>query len=49
MAIEVPDNMAGLDSEQRLDAGALRPLLDDVIMGMDPSEGIEPEFKVGLS
>ena len=38
--------MAGLDSEERRNAGALRPLLDEVISGMDPEEGIEEEYKV---
>lgn len=42
----VVDNMAGLKSAERKNAGALRPLLDDVIMGMDPEEGIEEEYKV---
>ena len=45
----VVDNMAGLDSEARKNAGALRPLLDDVVMGMDPEEGIEDAYKVSCS
>ncbi|KAK9808129.1 hypothetical protein WJX73_009568 [Symbiochloris irregularis] len=40
------DNMAGLKSKERREAGALRPLLDEVIMGMDPEEAIEEEYKV---